>query len=157
VAPLPTCKPWQPPARSRRNGPSTGALLVVVLLLGAAGAWLLYRFATTADWEYAEGVVVGLRIDGDAQLFARVEFASFDGQHHRFEGSCPWDTRTGECVGVFYLHGDPSQAKIAHDPFLELGREYLAALGGACVLGCVALLWWLLARRRAPSPRPWDL
>jgi hypothetical protein len=124
------------------------------VVFGAAAAWFLHRYLTTADWEYAEGTVAGLRIDGGSSLFAVVEFTASDGQCYRFEGSCPWGTRTGETIGLFYLHGDPSQAKIDNDIFLVAGRAYLAGVGGACVILCGMCLWWLLVRRVAP--RPWD-
>jgi hypothetical protein len=83
-----------------------------------------------------------------------VEFTAVDGQRYRFEEGCPWGTRTGEPFGVFYVHGDPSQAKIDNDIFLVAGRAYLAGVGGACVVLCGMCLWWLRVRRVAP--RPWD-
>jgi hypothetical protein len=128
--------------------------LVLAVLFGAAAAWFLYRFITTADWEYAEGQVVGLRVGDEENHFARVEFTASDGLSYRFEGSYPWGTRTGESVGVFYLHGDPNQAKIDNDIFLVVGRAYLAGVAGACAILCGMCLWWLRVRRVAP--KPWD-
>jgi hypothetical protein len=155
-AALTTCKPGRPRSRADHARGGLGPLFLAVVF-GAGAACLLYRYITTAGWEYAEGDVVGLRIDGESNLFARVEFPAADGLHYRFEGSCPWGTKTGDSVGLFYLHGDPSQAKIDNDIFLVAGRAYLAGVGCACAVLCGMCLWWLLVRRVAPKPQPWDL
>jgi hypothetical protein len=147
----PAAQPRQPSSElgsdarraGRRGNPK--ALLIAVVLFGAAGYWFWVSSQKTNGWAKAMGEVAGLH-PGRFGRYATVQFTAENGLRYQIVDSSQ-DTAVGQKVTVLYPPENPNWGQLDSDYSLFIGPIILATI--AC--GCVGL-WRMPIFRGAPEP-----